>query len=91
MQDRKLLYSYAVMLNKIKEEEKMQELLTLFTSFQISKDELKASVKKLTGEDRPVTPLKNVAKAMKDFNNFSDDKKKLIQDKIDELEKLLAS
>ena len=91
MQDRKLLYSYALMLNRIKEEEKMQELLTLFTSFQISKDELKASIKKLTGEDKPVTPLKNLVKVMKEFNNFSDEKKKMIQDKIDELEKLITA
>ena len=91
MQERKLLYSYAVMLNKIKEEEKMQELLNLFISFEISKDELKASVKKLTGEDKEEPLLKKSNKAMKEFNNFSDEKKKLIQDKIAELEKLLTA
>ena len=90
MQERKLLYSYAVMLNKIKEEEKMQELLNLFISFEISKDELKASVKKLTGEDKEEPLLKKANKGMKEFNNFSDEKKKMIQDKIAELEKKLA-
>jgi len=91
MQERKLLYSYAVMLNKIKEEDKMQELLNLFISFEISKDELKASVKKLTGEDREEPLLKKANKGMKEFNNFSNEKKKMIQDKIAELEKLLTA
>ena len=91
MQERKLLYSYAVMLNKMKEEAKMKELLTLFTSFEISKEELKASLKKINGEDKPINPLKEITKAMKEFNNFSDEKKKMIQDKIDELTKLLTA
>ena len=90
MQDKKLLFSYAFMLNKIKDEDKMKEILTLFVSEQITKDELKKEVRTALGGSSEKTPIQKITKAMKDFNNFSDAKKKVINDKIYELERLLS-
>lgn len=91
MQDKKLLFSYASMLNKVKDEDKMKELLTLFVSEQINKDEFKKAIKTILGANHVSSPISQVIKSMKDFNTFPDDKKKLIQDKISELENILSA
>ena len=91
MQDKKLLFYYASMLNKIKDEDKMKELLTLFISEQITKDEFKKAIKSVLGSNHVSSPITGVVKSMKDFNSFTDEKKKLIQDKITELEGILSA
>lgn len=92
MKTKKILFSYASMLNKIKDENKMREILTLFVSNQIDKAELKRTVRGILNENKVVFPFDNFIKTLKgDFNNFADEKKKVIQDKITELEKILSA
>ena len=78
MQDKRLLFAHAFLLNKVKDEDKMKELLTLFVSQQINKDELKKSVRKIIGENKVVFPYENFVKTLKevDFKNVTEDKKK---------------
>ena len=44
MKEHRLLYSYATMLNKIKDEETLNDMLTRFVSKQIDKDDLKKEI-----------------------------------------------
>ena len=93
MKDRKILFSYAVLLNKVKDEDKMKDLLTLFVSGQIDKVELKKAIRKILGENKVVFPYDNFIKTLKgvDFNTVAEEKKKLIQDKITEIERVLSA
>ena len=92
LRDKRIIFSQASLINKVKDEIKMRELLTLFTSGQITKVELKKAVRIIIGENKIVFPFENFVKTLKvDFNNFSEEKKKLVQDKIAEVEKILSA
>ena len=92
MKERKLLFTYALMLNKIKDEERMNDILNKFLNSELNKDEFKKEILSILHEDRIVFPFDNFIKTLKgDFNNFADEKKKVIQDKIAELEKILSA
>lgn len=92
MKEKKLLFSYASMLNKVKDEEKMKELLTAFVSGQIDKSELKKAIRQILNENKVVFPFENFIKNLKtSFNSFDEEKKKTIQEKIAELERVLTA
>lgn len=92
MKERKLLFTYALMLNKIKDEERMNDILSKFLNSELNKDEFKKEILNILHENKIVFPFDNFIKTLKgDFNNFTDEKKKVIQDKIAELEKILSA
>lgn len=92
MKERKLLFTYALMLNKIKDEERMNDILSKFLNSELNKDEFKKEILNILHENKIVFPFDNFIKTLKgDFNNFADEKKKVIQDKIAELEKILSA
>ena len=93
MKEHKLLYTYGVMLNKIKDEKIINELLNKFLSKQITKEELKKEIKKLTGSDAnpPIVPFNNILRKLKDYPNFPEPTKQAISNKMKELESLLAA
>jgi len=92
MQDRKLTFTTARMLNKIKDEEVLIDLLKQFLSGQITKDELKKEIKKATAGDAPViVPFNNTLKKLKDYNKLPEEKQQFIVAKMQEIESLLAS
>ena len=92
MKERKLLFTYALMLNKIKDDERMNDILSKFLNSELNKDEFKKEILNILHENKIVFPFDNFIKTLKgDFNNFSDEKKKVIQDKIAELEKILSA
>lgn len=92
MKNKQILFSYGLMLNKVKDEEKMKELLTAFVSGQIDKSELKKAIRQILNENKVVFPFENFIKNLKtSFNSFDEEKKKTIQEKIAELERVLTA
>lgn len=91
MKNKDLLFSYASMLNKVKDETKMKELLEDFISEKMNKDELKKEIRKILGQDKKDFPLKASLKLIKDFENFSDEKKLRIREIISNLERVLTA
>lgn len=93
MKEHRLLYTYGVMLNKIKDEAVINDLLSKFTSKQIDKDELKKEIKKYTGENNnqnQVIPFSNTLKKLKDIKSFPEEVQDAVIIKMQEIESLLA-
>lgn len=92
MKEHKLLYTYGVMLNKVKDEQIINELLTKFLNKQLTKDDLKKEIKKITASDAPfVVPFNGTLKKLKDFSKLPSEKQSAISEKMQEIEDLLAS
>jgi ParB family chromosome partitioning protein len=93
MKEHRLLYTYGVMLNKIKDEQVINELLTRFISKQITKDELKKEIRKAIGPGNigPIVPFNETLKKLRDFKALSEEKQIAITAKMKEVEALLAS
>jgi ParB family chromosome partitioning protein len=92
MKEHKLLYTYGVMLNKIKDEQVINELLTKFISKQITKDELKKEIRKYIGSEAPgpIVPFSETLKKLRDFKTFPEDKQSFIVTKMKEIDSVLA-
>jgi hypothetical protein len=91
MKEKKLLFSYASMLNKIKDEEVMKALLNRFVTKQITKEELKKEIKKYTGGSPADTlPFSGTLKKLKDFKTFPQEKQNFVVTKMQEIETALA-
>lgn len=91
MQDKKLLFSYALQLNKVKDPEKMKDLLDRFTTNQISKDELKKEIREIVGENKKVIPFEETLKKLRFYPELPEVKQKAVTDKMSEVEQILAS
>jgi ParB family chromosome partitioning protein len=93
MKEHRLLYSYGLMLNKIKDEQIINELLHKFMTKQIDKDELKKEIKKYIASEPvdQVVPFGVTLKKLRDFKSFPEDKKEAISYKMQEIEDILAS
>lgn len=93
MKEHKLLYTYAIILNKVKDEQFLNELIHKFITKQIDKDELKKEVKKYLGSNNssPIVPFDTTLKKLKDFKNLSEELQEAIISKMQEIEELLAS
>jgi ParB family chromosome partitioning protein len=91
MQDRKLTFAYAKMLNKVKDQEVMKDLLKRFLSGQITKDELKKEIRTLTAGEGPVIlPFNETLKKLRDFKKFPEEKQVFITARMQEIEAFLA-
>lgn len=92
MKEHKLLYTYGVMLNKIKDEQVINELLTRFVSKQITKEELKKEIRKFigSGDAGPVVPFNETLKKLRDFKSFPQEKQTFILTKMKEIDTVLA-
>lgn len=94
MKERKLTYSMALVINKVKDENVLNDLLNRFINKQINKEELKKEIKKYIGENtisEQIIPFKDTLKKLKDFKTFSEEKQKAISFKMKEIEDLLVS
>lgn len=91
MKDKKLLFSYALQLNKVKDPEKMKDLLNRFTNNEITKDELKKEIKEIVGENKKVIPFEETLKKLRAFPELPEDKQKAVTSKMSEVEQILAS
>ena len=91
MKEHKLLYTYGLMLNKIKEEDVLNGFLNRFINKEIDKDELKKEVKKYIGPGTiTIMPFSNTLKKLKDFKNLPEDIQEAVNYKMQEIESLLA-
>lgn len=92
MKEHRLLYTYGLMLNRIKDEQVINELLHRFITKQIDKDELKKEIKKFISNEPvdQVTPFSNTLKKLKDFKNLPDEKREAVSLKMQEIEEILA-
>jgi len=93
MKEHRLLYTYGLMLNKIKDEQVINELLHKFITKQIDKDELKKEIKKFIASEPvdQVVPFGVTLKKLRDFKALPDEKKEAISYKMQEIEDILAS
>lgn len=92
MKEHRLLYSYATMLNKIKDEKTLNDMLSRFVNKQIDKDDLKKEIKKYLGEGTvTIMPFNSTLKKLKDIKSFPEDIQDAVTIKMQEIESLLAS
>jgi ParB family chromosome partitioning protein len=92
MKDKKLLFSYAFQLNKIKDEEVMKALLNRFVTKQITKDELRKEIKKYTGGGNvgDIVPFSGTLKKLKDFKTLPEEKQNFVVTKMQEIDTVFA-
>jgi hypothetical protein len=92
MKEHKLLYTYALNLNKVKDEQAMNDLLNQFVSGTITKDELKKEIRNVIGNsNNPAQPFATVLKKLKEYNKLSEETQQAITAKMQEIDGLLAS
>ncbi|MFN8577944.1 MAG: ParB/RepB/Spo0J family partition protein [Candidatus Sericytochromatia bacterium] len=93
MKENRLLYTYGLMLNKIKDEQVINELLHKFITKQIDKDDLKREIKKHTISETndQVVPFGATLKKLRDLRSFSEEVQEAIKLKMAEIEEILAS
>ncbi|MBC7474050.1 MAG: ParB/RepB/Spo0J family partition protein [Candidatus Sericytochromatia bacterium] len=93
MQEHKVLFSYAFLLNKVKDENVINDLLTRFTSKQLTKVEFKKEIRKAIGKtvNGNILPFDATIKKLKDYSKLPEEKKNAISDKMKEIDSLLAS
>ncbi len=91
MRLKKLPYSHAVELNKIKDEKILKNLLKEVLENGISKDELIIKIKSLRGTTVKANPFTTLSKKLRYFHNISAEKQYLVEQKIREIELLLES
>lgn len=85
MRTKKLPYSHAVELNKIKDEEVLVSLIKEVIEKSMSKEELINKIKSIRGTEVNVNPFNDFSRKMRYFHNLPSDKKKLIEKKIKEI------
>jgi ParB family chromosome partitioning protein len=91
MKEKKLLFSYAFQLNKIKDEEVMMDLLTRFVTKQMTKDELRKEIRKYTGSTGDnILPFTGTLKKLKDFKTFPEEKQNFVVAKMLEIDTVIA-
>jgi ParB family chromosome partitioning protein len=91
MRSKKLPYSHAVELNKIKDPVILKSLLNEVLDKGISKDELINRIKSIRGNTVKANPFTDISRKLRYFHNLSSDKQSLIEKKIKEIQLLLES
>ncbi|MFN8578216.1 MAG: ParB N-terminal domain-containing protein [Candidatus Sericytochromatia bacterium] len=93
MKENKLLYTYALILNKVKDEQVLNDLIHKFITKQIDKDELKKEIKKYIGSNSSpsIVPFSTTLKKLRDFKNLSEEVQEAVMSKMAEIEEILAS
>ncbi len=89
MRTKKLQYSHAVELNKIKDDEILNKLLAEVINNSISKDELINKIKSIRGTTVKANPFNEVTRKLRYFHNLPKEKQSLIETKIKEIYELL--
>jgi ParB family chromosome partitioning protein len=91
MRNRRLPYSHAVELNKIKDEEILQKLISEVIEKNMSKEELINRIKSIRGTDVTLNPFRDFSRKLRFFNNLPKNKQSLIEEKIKEIYKILEA
>ncbi len=92
MQEHKLTFYFAKLLNKVKDETALNNILTLYVSKQLSKADFLKEIKKATAtEPTKVLPFNDTLKQLKDFKSFPEEKQNSIVAKMQEIATLIAS
>ena len=89
MRIKKLQYSHAIELNKIKDDEILNKLLDEVINNNISKDELINKIKSIRGTTVKSNPFNEVTRKLRYFHNLPKEKQSLIETKIKEIYELL--
>lgn len=89
MRTKKLPYSHAVELNKIKEESVLKKLINEVLDKNISKEELINKIKSIRGTEVTLNPFRDFSRKLRYFNNLPKNKQSLIEDKIKEIYQIL--
>jgi ParB family chromosome partitioning protein len=91
MRTKRLPYSHAVELNKLKDETVLKKLLNEVLERGIPKEELITRIKSIRGNTVKANPFTDISRRLRYFHNLSDEKQSLIEKKIKEIELLLES
>jgi ParB/RepB/Spo0J family partition protein len=90
VRDKGLHYTFALEINRVKDEEKMKELLSRVFDNNLGQKELRDEVQKILGITAKPNPFVLIYKKAKDFYHLPEDKQKTIQLKIQEIQSLMA-
>ncbi|MFN8578572.1 MAG: ParB/RepB/Spo0J family partition protein [Candidatus Sericytochromatia bacterium] len=91
MRSKKLPYSHAIELNKIKDDNLLKKLIAEVIEKSMSKDELINKIKSIRGTDVILNPFKDFSRKLRFFNNLPKNKQSLIEEKIKEIYKILEA
>ncbi len=89
MRTKKLSYSHAVELNKIKDEKTLKKLIKETIEKRLSKDELIKKINAIRGNEIKANPFKEVSKKLRYFHKLPPEKQILIEQKIKEIQQIL--
>lgn len=89
MRTKKVPYSHAVELNKIKDEDVLTKLLEEVIEKGMSKEELITRIKSIRGTTVKLNPFQEVSRKLRYFNNLPKDKQAIIEKKLKEISDLL--
>lgn len=91
MRSKKIPYSHAIELNKIKDDEILKKLIAEVIEKNMSKEDLINKIKSIRGTDVKLNPFKDFSRKLRFFNNLPKNKQSLIEEKIKEIYKILDS
>jgi ParB family chromosome partitioning protein len=91
MRTKRLPYSHAIELNKIKDRNILKKLLNEVLEKGMSKDELITRIKSIRGDTVKANPFTEISRKLRYFHNLPSDKQSLIEQKIKEIYHLLES
>lgn len=91
MRSKKLPYSHAVELNKIKDDKLLKKLIAEVLDRNISKEELINRIKSIRGTEVTLNPFRDFSRKLRYFNNLPKNKQSLIEEKIKEIYKILET
>lgn len=91
MRTKRLPYSHAVELNKIKDDAVLNSLIKEVINTSMSKDELIKRIKSIRGTEVKVNPFNDFSRKMRYFHNLPNEKKSLIEKKIEEIYSILGN
>lgn len=89
MRTKKIPYSHAVELNKIKDEVVLKKLLDEIIEKGMSKEELITRIKSIRGTSVKLNPFQEVSRKLRYFSNLPKEKQIIIEQKLKEISKLL--
>ncbi len=90
MRTKRLPYSHAVELNKIKDESILNTLIKEVIATSMSKEQLIRKIKSIRGTEVNVNPFNDFSRKMRYFNNLSNEKKSLVEAKMKEIYDILG-
>ena len=87
---KKIQYSHAIQLNKIKDEIVLKEIIEETIKYNLSKDELIERIKKLIDSEIKIDVFSDFNKKLKEIKKLPKDKFNLVQDKIREILEIIG-